>query len=191
MRNIFKLEVSPCKAFKMIGIKLAFGILICYILAASCSEVIESETKISNYIVGGRNALPGQFPFMVALRTRRNQHRCGGCIISNRWILSAAHCTDNTFANPQNTIAVVGAHGRIDGVSHDLEAVVNHPRFNGEFLLNDVCVLRTVREIKFVQGRIVPARLPTADYPDGMRIPVWIAGWGLTQVTFRYILREI
>lgn len=52
-------------------------------------------------IVGGSTARPGQFPYMVSIRgpARANgtsiwRHRCGGSIISNSWILSAAQCTD-------------------------------------------------------------------------------------------------
>lgn len=166
----------------MIAVNILFGLLASVVLASS-SEVNETEVEAGDFIVGGRDANVGQFPFMAALRTRANQHVCGGCIISNRWILSAAHCTQNQFANPANLLAALGAHTRFDGRPHRLDAIVNHPRYNRQWMTNDVCVLRTAQTIQYIQGRIVPARLPTQDYTDGHRHQVFVSGWGLTQVS--------
>ena len=43
-------------------------------------------------IIGGIEAEEGDFPYQVSLRLLRGNHFCGGSIISNQWILTAAHC---------------------------------------------------------------------------------------------------
>lgn len=42
-------------------------------------------------IVGGEDAKDGQYPFIVSIR-QYGSHSCGGSIINENWILTAAHC---------------------------------------------------------------------------------------------------
>jgi secreted trypsin-like serine protease len=45
-------------------------------------------------IVGGQNAALGQFPYQISIRTAASgSHFCGGFVISNRFMGTAAHCT--------------------------------------------------------------------------------------------------
>ncbi len=71
-------------------------------LVLGCQEVMEliknsslalpaEFTEWEGRIVGGHTANPGQFPFIASLRTNSNFHFCGGSIISDRWVVSAAH----------------------------------------------------------------------------------------------------
>ncbi|XP_055596059.1 chymotrypsin-2-like [Uranotaenia lowii] len=100
------------------------------------------------YIVGGQNAASGQFPYQVSLRSAQNAHFCGGSIVNNRWILSAAHCTiGRTTAN---TRVVVGTHLlNSGGVMHNAQAIINHPSYNANTLANDISVVHTATVIAF------------------------------------------
>ena len=42
-------------------------------------------------IFGGRDALPGEFPWQVSFQME-GKHVCGGTLINDRWVLCAAHC---------------------------------------------------------------------------------------------------
>lgn len=161
----------------MIGFKTFFGLLAC-ILTLACKADVESD----NYIIGGRNAQPGQFPWLVSIRRANNPHFCGGFILSNRWIGTAAHCVYRNLRNPDILIVVTGAHTLNDGSRNRVTRVVVHPRFNLRFLTFDVAVLQTAENIEF-SARVRPVNFPTQNPNIREGATVQFAGWGLIRVS--------
>lgn len=55
------------------------------------------DDSVEGRITNGQTAAPGQFPYQVGLSLKMSATSsawCGGSLIGNRWVLSAAHCTD-------------------------------------------------------------------------------------------------
>lgn len=188
-REVYLVSVEVI-LFPMANLKLFLGLLVC-VAFASCAKAPD----IDSYIIGGQTARPNQFPFVVSLRTLENFHFCGAGILSDRWLMSAAHCMQEDRAEARNVIAVIGAHHRAnDGQPLRVDTIVNHPKFNRPWLRNDICVIRTTQAITFVPGRIQPVRLPPTDFTAGSSVRVWLAGWGFSQVCysiFRKALQNI
>ncbi|KAL7740808.1 hypothetical protein ACLKA6_013660 [Drosophila palustris] len=60
-------------------------------------------------IINGYEARAGEAPFIVSLQSTLNAHYCAGSLISDRVVLTAAHCmTSSSFQ------VVAGAHSRTD-----------------------------------------------------------------------------
>lgn len=77
-------------------------------------------TKISAKvgIIGGHQADITEYPFLVSVQNSRNEHLCGGALISDRWVLTSAHCAffpeDATYIRSGSSFC--GSGGEVTGV---------------------------------------------------------------------------
>ncbi|XP_022671219.1 chymotrypsinogen A-like isoform X2 [Varroa destructor] len=82
-----------------------------------CGQSPYSDVEVER-IVGGQEASAGEWPWQVSLRRAgrdgRTRHFCGGALLSDRWMATAAHCVVNNYGavvSPASTIKVrVGEH---------------------------------------------------------------------------------
>ncbi len=58
-------------------------------------------------IVGGEDAEPLKYPWMASLQ-QSSGHFCGGSLINNKWVLTAAHCIKNK--NIESFKVILGEH---------------------------------------------------------------------------------
>ena len=71
---------------------LAIALLAAPVLGAKLENAYTVSYK-SGRIVGGSTATAGQFPYQAGL-DRLGGHWCGGSIINNNHVLTAAHCVE-------------------------------------------------------------------------------------------------
>ena len=144
----------------------------CALLLAACGIKPSS-------IVGGQQATPYSLPWQIGLvRRNGNYPVCGGTLISDRHVLTAAHCTG--IASRHDVI--VGEHYTTspdDGTRHRISRIVDHPKYNRRKTNYDFSILHLETPVQ-LGPRAVPACLPPSSfdnaYLNGKTMTV--SGWG-------------
>jgi hypothetical protein len=101
-------------------------------------------------IVNGFEAIPHSLPWAVSLQYK-GVHDCGGVIIDQWHILTAAHCLD--YSNDlENYYARIGAHNRLSsGQLIPIAELVIHPTYNETRSTDDIGIIRLASPITFSQ----------------------------------------
>ena len=153
----------------------------------TCST-IPSWINFNGKIVGGLTAqLP--IPWQVQVRVSANSLGanlggfCGGTILDEETILSAAHCfiDQNTgegiFPLGDTDIIVAGSKnsGTAGPQTIRIKNVINHPNYNRQTLDFDFSIVKLTSPLSF-NTNVKPACLPTASFvPGGVAVA---SGWG-------------
>ncbi|XP_023599262.1 coagulation factor X, partial [Myotis lucifugus] len=116
-------------------------------------------------IVGGRDCKDGECPWQAHLIKENNEGFCGGTILNEFYILTAAHCL-----NQEKRFKVrVGDRNteKEDGneMVHEVEVIIKHNKFDNKTFNCDIAVLKLKTPIKF-RMNVAPACLPEKDWAE-------------------------
>ncbi|XP_039975488.1 coagulation factor IXa [Xiphias gladius] len=148
---------------------------------------IEEPLRPRKRIVGGAVVIPGEIPWQVALILRTGgQLFCGGSILSERWVITAAHC----LVQVQGSFFVrVGEHNIYinEGTEQDHDVLEQHlhPRYNTSISLynHDIALVYLKTPITFsttVRPICIGPRTFTEALLKGSS-PATVSGWGRTR----------
>ena len=176
---------------------------------ATCGMVPRSRqgpAKVNLRIHGGEHSMDGEWPWQVSLQHKSCKYRggrqcewkhlCGGSIVDNKWIVTAAHCIEESGYmvnnnDPGDDWAIVVGMNKLnydhedindknsDGTRFLLEKIVPYSEYRFQYITHhDIALLKLRREIKYEDDK-QPICL------GGGRVPkagskCFISGWGYT-----------
>ncbi|KAI4469704.1 polyserase-related [Holotrichia oblita] len=156
---------------------IKFAVLLALASFTAAVPTIDTRIDMSGdwKVVGGSAAATGAYPFIVSLRSSSNSHFCGGSIINNLWVLTAAHCL--VGSSTSNVNAVVGTNTLASGGSSLRSSrLLVHASYNPNTITNDVAVVQLASSISY-SNSIAAVSLNTADVGAVSAI---LIGWGRT-----------
>uniref|UniRef100_A0A671R7P4 Chymotrypsin-like protease CTRL-1 n=1 Tax=Sinocyclocheilus anshuiensis TaxID=1608454 RepID=A0A671R7P4_9TELE len=155
----------------------------------SCGVPAIKPQTIGSKIVNGQNAISGSWPWQVSLQLPSGFHFCGGSLINQNWVLTAAHCA-----------VVVGYHRVIFGEHNHgssvepiqvklVSKVITHPLYSRATFNNDIALLKLSSPVTLTP-RISPVCLApsTINILPGTRC--FTTGWGRTATTCKSSVKQ-
>ncbi|XP_061398825.1 serine protease SP24D-like [Musca vetustissima] len=144
---------------------------------SSSHITVENATNVQPFhpegrIVGGAVARDGQFPYQVSVRWG-GAHVCGGSIISETFVVTAAHCL--TMGTPEQNVRAGSRFIFYGGQVRQAAETYVHADYKD--FDNDIGLIQLSEPLLF-NTRVNAVPLATHEPPSG--VPVVTSGWGRT-----------
>ncbi|XP_059477126.1 brachyurin-like [Neocloeon triangulifer] len=138
------------------------------------------NSRTAKTILGGDKATTGAVPYQ-ALIICKGRWLCGGSLISNQWVLTAAHCVINcttfiiSIGGIQRSVNETGEYIAETNVS------IAHPQYNSITLQNDIACIKLLRPVTLSQT-IQVIKIPSVNLANQSFVNqnVTASGYGLT-----------
>jgi secreted trypsin-like serine protease len=154
-------------------------------------------------IVGGEESKPYSRPYQVSIQSTSGSHFCGGSIIGDDLILTAAHCLENVDGNNPDMQVRVGAHNLTDGSGQVIQVSTTYTHQEYPNLSKDVAVLELAGKVTDKNAQVIA--LADSTFFNAKVIagtPMIVSGWRtlesggqspdkLQEVSIPYVTNEV
>ncbi|KAK6185666.1 hypothetical protein SNE40_007847 [Patella caerulea] len=134
----------------------------------------------ANRIIGGNSALAGEYPWQVSLRYQ-GQHVCGGTLIDHQWVLTAAHCIEDSSVRDWTVaVGVTDIDSVYSSHIHKVVYMKAHNSYDDDTLSHDIALMRLGKSVD-TSGKYVRTACLPGSTDDFNNVVCTVSGWGSTK----------
>ncbi|NWR34709.1 ENTK Enteropeptidase, partial [Tachuris rubrigastra] len=163
---------------KMYYIPLIFTFFVCFTLA--CGKHLVTLNNATR-IVGGSDARREAWPWIVSLHFNLLPV-CGASLVSDEWLVTAAHCVYGRQLKPSRWQAVLSLYAQSDltqpsTVVRNIDRIIMNPHYMKQTKDSDIALMHLQHKVQYTDY-IQPICLPEKNQQFLPGINCSIAGWG-------------
>ncbi|XP_036620917.1 transmembrane protease serine 11D-like [Trichosurus vulpecula] len=148
------------------------------ILIRECGSSPELMTLSYERIIAGTEARAGDWPWQASLQLN-NAHHCGAVLISNTWLLTAAHCF-RSVSDPRQWSVTFGYILSSPEKRVNVRSIIIHPNYIAGTHENDIALVELNGGVTFTRN-IHRICLPQANQDIPVGASAYVTGWGSLQ----------
>nr|XP_012616452.1 transmembrane protease serine 11F [Microcebus murinus] len=148
----------------------------CGIRMTSSNMPLPAYSSTERIVQGRETAVEGEWPWQASLQLVGAGHQCGASLISNTWLLTAAHCFRKN-KDPSKWIATFGTTITPPAVKRSVGKIIIHENYHKETNENDIALAQLTTRVEFSN---IVQRVCLAD--SSIKLPpktsVFVTGFG-------------
>ncbi|XP_007940996.1 transmembrane protease serine 11F [Orycteropus afer afer] len=148
----------------------------CGIRMTSSNIPIPPSTSTERIIHGRKTAMDGEWPWQASLQLIGVGHQCGASLISNTWLVTAAHCFRRN-KDPSQWIATFGITIEPPEVKKYVRKIILHENYQGETNENDIALAQLATGLEF-SNIVQRVCLPDSSIKLPPNTSVFVTGFG-------------
>ena len=160
--------------------------------AETGNALVRATSATRGKIINGIPAEPGQLPFQVSLFTPALGHFCGGSLIDDEWVVTAAHCI--VLEEGETYRVLAGTNDLLQGGEvREAVGVFKHAGYGTAGQAHDIALLKLApASTARASNRIRPLRMAQGESrTDGNAL---VSGYGTTEyddISFQLLVADV
>lgn len=155
-------------------------LILCILGVLACGASLGSAFPDTDFpfgrIVNGEATTIEAHPYQVSIQTIKGSHFCGGSIINEDTVVTAAHCMQS-YKAAQIQVRLGSTERNQGGEVVSVKSFKFHEGYNSQLMVNDVAVIKLSSPVR--QSSTI-RYVELADVTPDSGTPAVVTGWGTT-----------
>ncbi|XP_049645810.1 transmembrane protease serine 11F-like [Suncus etruscus] len=148
----------------------------CGIRMTPSNMPLPASSSTQRIVQGRQTAMEGEWPWQASLQLIGAGHQCGASLISNTWLLTAAHCFRRN-KNSHQWIITFGTTIIPPAVKRNVGKIIIHEKYDNKTNEHDIALVQMTSRVEF-SNVVQRVCLPDSSIKLRPKTSVFVTGFG-------------